>query len=94
MCNQWRRYDRDLLDPALNEVMRCGPGSHFPHAAGSETCLPAGSVRTAHGVYDVEVETSISAPRECALEIKAALEDIKSATAFRQLGAILASNQK
>lgn len=94
MCNQWRRYDRDLLEPALNEVTRCGPGNHFPHAAGSETRLPAGSVRTAHVVYDVEVETSISAPGECASGIQAALEETEPATAFRQLEAMVASGQK
>jgi len=45
----------------------------------------------AHGIYDVEVDTSLCSPMECALQIKDALKDIHSAKAFSRLKEKLAS---
>jgi chloramphenicol 3-O phosphotransferase len=39
----------------------------------------------AHGLYDLEVDTSVSSPEECALQIKRRLERGPEASAFRQL---------
>jgi len=39
----------------------------------------------AHGIYDVEVDTSSRSPTDCALQIKNALKDVHSADAFGQL---------
>jgi chloramphenicol 3-O phosphotransferase len=39
----------------------------------------------AHGVYDVEVDTSLSSPQECALQIRAGLEGGPPPLAFRWL---------
>jgi chloramphenicol 3-O phosphotransferase len=39
----------------------------------------------AHGIYDLEVDTSISSPNECALQIKTRLQDGNPPTAFRRL---------
>jgi chloramphenicol 3-O phosphotransferase len=40
----------------------------------------------AHGIYDLEVDTSISSAQECALQIKARLQDGNPPTAFQRLG--------
>ncbi len=39
----------------------------------------------AHGIYDLEVDTSRMSPMDCALQIKQRLEDGAPPTAFRQL---------
>lgn len=39
----------------------------------------------AHGVYDVECDTSVSSPLECALQIKDFLDRGRSPSAFREL---------
>jgi chloramphenicol 3-O phosphotransferase len=39
----------------------------------------------AHGIYDVKVDTSILTPEECALRIKARMEDGSGPRAFRRL---------
>jgi len=39
----------------------------------------------AHGIYDLEVDTLISSAKECALQIKARLEDGHPPNAFRRL---------
>lgn len=44
----------------------------------------------AHGVYDVEVDTSIHSSKECALQIKYALKEIHVSDAFNQLRKALA----
>ena len=44
-----------------------------------------------HGIYDVEVDTSVHSPMECALQIRSALKDIHSADAFEQLRKRLSS---
>ena len=44
-----------------------------------------------HGIYDVEVDTSICDTMECALRIKEVLKDIHSSRAFSQLREVLAS---
>jgi chloramphenicol 3-O phosphotransferase len=41
----------------------------------------------AHGVYDLDVDTSVASPMECALRIKDALETNHPRLAFRQLAA-------
>jgi chloramphenicol 3-O phosphotransferase len=41
----------------------------------------------AHGLYDVEVDTSVSSPEECARQIVARLEDGRPPEAFRRLAA-------
>jgi len=41
----------------------------------------------AHGIYDLEMDTSIATPLECAQTIKAALENEHPRRAFRQLAA-------
>ncbi|WP_110944716.1 phosphotransferase-like protein [Streptomyces niger] len=38
-----------------------------------------------HGVHDIEVDTSLSSPRECALRIREALPDLRRPTAFETL---------
>ena len=43
----------------------------------------------AHGTYDLQVDTSVSDPIECALQIKEALRDIHSSGAFDRLRAKL-----
>jgi chloramphenicol 3-O phosphotransferase len=45
----------------------------------------------AHGIYDVEVDTSVCNPMDCALQISDALENMASAGAFNQLKEVLAS---
>ncbi len=42
----------------------------------------------AHGIYDLEVDTSISSPEECARQIAARLENGLPPTAFSQLNAL------
>jgi chloramphenicol 3-O phosphotransferase len=44
----------------------------------------------AHGVYDLEVDTSLASPMECAQRIKEALETDHPRQAFRHLAATLA----
>jgi chloramphenicol 3-O phosphotransferase len=39
----------------------------------------------AHGIYDLEVDTSLSSPQECALQIRAGLEGGTPPMAFRRL---------
>jgi chloramphenicol 3-O phosphotransferase len=39
----------------------------------------------AHGIYDLELDTSVLSPEECALQIKEALEDGSPRQAFRRL---------
>jgi chloramphenicol 3-O phosphotransferase len=39
----------------------------------------------AHGTYDLEVDTSISSPEECARQIKARIESGKPPDAFKRL---------
>jgi chloramphenicol 3-O phosphotransferase len=39
----------------------------------------------AHGLYDLEVDTSVSSPEECALQIKRRLQQGPEPSAFRQL---------
>jgi len=43
----------------------------------------------AHGVYDLEVDTAIYSPMDCALQIKEALRDIHSSDAFSKLRDLL-----
>ena len=43
----------------------------------------------AHGVYDLEVDTSIYSPMDCALQIKETLGDIHSSNAFTRLRDLL-----
>jgi chloramphenicol 3-O phosphotransferase len=48
----------------------------------------------AHGLYDLEVDTSFASPGECAQVIKAAIERDQPRTAFRQLAqALLAGGE-
>jgi chloramphenicol 3-O phosphotransferase len=42
----------------------------------------------AHGVYDLELDTSVATPRECAQAIKRALEGDHPRRAFRQLAEV------
>ena len=44
----------------------------------------------APGLYDIEIDTSLCTPRECALAIKRRLDDGRSLVAFRQLKSQLA----
>ena len=44
-----------------------------------------------HGIYDLEVDTSVSSPMECALQIKQRLQNGVAPTAFIQLSRMLAS---
>ena len=46
----------------------------------------------AHGVYDLEVDTSVYSPMDCALQIKEALRDIHSSNAFTNLRDLLPEN--
>jgi chloramphenicol 3-O phosphotransferase len=39
----------------------------------------------AHGLYDLEVDTSVSSPEECAMQIKQRLQQGPGSSAFRQL---------
>lgn len=39
----------------------------------------------AHGIYDVEVDTSIYSPMDCARQIKEAMQDDRFSLAFRQI---------
>jgi chloramphenicol 3-O phosphotransferase len=39
----------------------------------------------AHGVYDVECDTSVSTPEQCAFQIKEFLDDGQSPSAFKEL---------
>jgi chloramphenicol 3-O phosphotransferase len=39
----------------------------------------------AHGIYDLEVDTSVSSAQECALQIKARLQDGNPPSAFKRL---------
>jgi chloramphenicol 3-O phosphotransferase len=42
----------------------------------------------AHGIYDLELDTSLASPMECAQQIKRALENGHPRRAFRQLAAL------
>jgi chloramphenicol 3-O phosphotransferase len=44
----------------------------------------------AHGLYDLELDTSLATPLECARRIEEARESRRSRTAFRQLATTLA----
>jgi chloramphenicol 3-O phosphotransferase len=41
------------------------------------------------GLYDLEVDTSVCTPRECALQIQEALHDLAEVGAFQHLAAVL-----
>jgi chloramphenicol 3-O phosphotransferase len=48
----------------------------------------------AHGVYDLEVDTSVYSPMDCASQIKEALRDIHSSNAFINLKDLLPENRE
>jgi chloramphenicol 3-O phosphotransferase len=45
----------------------------------------------AHGLYDLEIDTSAASPMECAAQIKRRLQEGPAPTAFRQLHRVLAT---
>lgn len=47
----------------------------------------------AHGVYDLELDTSVASPSECAAQIKAALTNGHPRTAFQRLARAFAGEQ-
>ncbi len=48
----------------------------------------------AHGIYDLELDTSIYSPFDCALQVNDALQQIDQADAFRQIREKLITNDK
>jgi len=89
---QWLQECADLFGdlPAFFVGVRC-PLEILEQREKSRIDRTLGQARAqfdlvhAHGIYDLEVDTSVSSPEECALQIKKRLQDGTPPSAFKRL---------